>query len=136
MGNWREFSVVTQAKAQMIDITGRLEETLRESGVRDGFGIVFIPHTTAGLAINENADPDVTRDLIMAFDHVAPDSLPYRHGEGNSPAHLKASLVGMERLIPVRDGQIAFGTWQGLYLCEFDGPRTRRVMVAWQPFGQ
>lgn len=132
MGGWQEFSIATQSKVQMLEITNRLEASLREAGVRDGYGIVFIPHTTAGLTINENADPDVTRDLIMAFEHVAPEKLPYRHMEGNSPAHLKASLVGMERVIPVRDGRMALGTWQGVYLCEFDGPRIRRFMVAWQ----
>ena len=132
--NWQEFSVATGERVQMVDITGRLEETLRKSGVRDGFGIVFIPHTTAGLTLNENADPDVRRDLIMAFEHAVPERLPYRHSEGNSPAHFKTSLVGAERVIPVRDGRMALGTWQGVYLCEFDGPRTRRVLVAWRPF--
>lgn len=134
MAGWKEISVLTQSKNQFIDITSHLAELLKEENISDGYGLVFIPHTTAGLTINENADPDVVRDLLMAFEHVAPNNLPYRHGEGNSPAHLKASLVGMERMVPVRDGRLALGVWQGVYLCEFDGPRTRRVLVSWQSF--
>jgi secondary thiamine-phosphate synthase enzyme len=134
MAEWMEFSVKTRAKNEFIDITNTVEELLANTGIDEGYGIIFIPHTTAGLTINENADPDVVRDLLMAFEHVVPDNLLYRHGEGNSPAHLKASLVGMERMVPVRGGRLALGTWQGIYLCEFDGPRIRRVMVSWCKF--
>lgn len=132
MDKWLEFTVKTGSRVEFRDITPELTATVSESGLTEGFGIVFIPHTTAGLTINENADPDVVRDLIMAFEHVVPENLPFRHGEGNSPAHLKASLVGFERLLPVQNSQLALGTWQGVYLCEFDGPRTRKVRVYWQ----
>ena len=128
---WTELQFSSRKTVDFIDITHELIMDVANSGIRDGFGIIFIPHTTAGLTINENADPDVLRDLIMAFDKIVPADLPYLHSEGNSPAHLKASLVGFERMIPVKDGKLALGVWQGIYLCEFDGPRTRKVLVSW-----
>lgn len=130
--DWEELQIVTRRPTEFIDITGKLAESLAASQIKNGFGIVFVTHTTAGLTINENADPDVVKDLIMALDHIAPLSLPFRHGEGNSHAHLRSSLLGVERLIPVRDGRMILGQWQSVYLCEFDGPRTRRVLVRWQ----
>jgi len=102
---------------------------LSSSNIRDGVCHVFVPHTTAGVTINENADPDVTADIISALDRTIPWRNNYRHAEGNSAAHIKASLMGSSALIPVRDGRLVLGTWQCIYFCEFDGPRTRKVVV-------
>lgn len=112
----------------MVNITSTVRDILKESGVRDGIVVVHCPHTTAGMTINENADPDVVRDLLKALDELTP-RIDYRHAEGNSPAHLKASLMGNSVTIPVTRGELALGTWQGIYFCEFDGPRTRRFVV-------
>lgn len=127
----KSFDVQTKEKAQLIDVTAKVEAMVRQSGVEHGVAVVFVPHTTAGLTIQENADPDVQRDLLAALAHAAPDDLPdgYRHSEGNSPAHVKTSLVGSSSSILVEGGELVLGTWQGVYLCEFDGPRTRRVLV-------
>ena len=125
----KEFSVRTNSPEVLVDITGRVEEAVREAGVEAGLCVVAVPHTTAGITINENADPAVRRDLLMALSRVVPDSLPYTHGEGNSPAHVKASLVGSSAVILIADGRLRLGTWQGVFLCEFDGPRERRVRV-------
>lgn len=132
MNEWEELVISTQRSTEFVNITPRLRQSLEKSGLRNGFGIVYVTHTTAGLTINENADPDVVRDLILALDHLTPDSLPFKHAEGNSPAHLKTSLLGVERIIPVNEGRMLLGRWQSVYLCEFDGPRTRRVLVRWQ----
>ncbi len=125
------FEVSTRAHTQMVDITDRVRAALRASGVEDGLCVVFVPHTTAGVTIQENADPDVQRDLLAALAHAVPDDIPagYRHAEGNSPAHLKTSLVGSSATLLVEGGELVLGTWQGIYLCEFDGPRTRHVRV-------
>lgn len=125
----KEFGLRTNSPEVLVDITGRVEEAVREAGVEAGLCVVAVPHTTAGITINENADPAVRRDLLMALSRVVPDSLPYTHGEGNSPAHVKASLVGSSAVIPIADGRLRLGTWQGIFLCEFDGPRERRVLV-------
>ena len=111
------------------DVTGRVRDILRESGVQNGLCLVYCPHTTAGITINENADPDVVRDLIFALEKTYPDRAEFRHSEGNSAAHLKASVIGSSATIIVRDGRMLLGTWQGIYFCEFDGPRTRRFYV-------
>jgi secondary thiamine-phosphate synthase enzyme len=126
------FDVSTRAPTQMVDLTERIQAALRSSKVENGLCVVFVPHTTAGITIQENADPDVQRDMLAALAHAVPDRLPgdgFRHGEGNSAAHVKASLVGSSVTVLVESGELALGTWQGIYLCEFDGPRTRRVMV-------
>ncbi len=126
------FDVSTRAHTQMIDITERVQGVLHKSGIENGLCVVFVPHTTAGITIQENADPDVQRDLLAALAHAVPDQLPggaYAHGEGNSPAHLKTSMVGSSVTVLIEGGELALGTWQGIYLCEFDGPRTRRVLV-------
>ena len=127
----KSFDVQTKEKAQLIDVTAKVEAMVRQSGIENGVAVVFVPHTTAGVTIQENADPDVQRDLLAALAHAAPDDLPggYRHSEGNSPAHVKTSLVGSSTTILVEGGELVLGTWQGVYLCEFDGPRTRRVLV-------
>ena len=124
----REFTLST-GQNNWTDITSRAREALRESGIQDGICVVYCPHTTAGITINENADPDVVRDLIFALEKIYPDRAEFRHAEGNSAAHLKASAMGSSATIPVRGGKLLLGTWQGVYFCEFDGPRTRRFYV-------
>jgi len=125
------FDVRTDRCEQFIDITQRVERLLRETGVREGLANVFAPHTTAGLTINENADPDVVHDVLAALDQAVPLRASfYQHAEGNSAAHVKSSLVGCSLIVPVHDGRLALGTWQGIYFCEFDGPRTRHVTVS------
>lgn len=123
------FTVSTGSRSDFIDITGRVREILRTSGIRDGICQVFVPHTTAGVTINENADPDVTADIITTLDSVFPWHNNYRHMEGNSAAHIKASFMGSSACVPIRDGKLVLGTWQCVYFCEFDGPRTRKVVV-------
>jgi secondary thiamine-phosphate synthase enzyme len=126
----KEFGVGTRSRTEMVDITGQVEAAVREAGVRNGDVVVFCPHTTAAITINENADPSVVHDMLMVFDQVIPRSHPgYRHAEGNSDAHCKSSLVGCSEQVLIRNGSLALGTWQGLYFCEFDGPRSRRVIV-------
>jgi secondary thiamine-phosphate synthase enzyme len=111
------------------DITATAEQTLRQSGIRDGLCVVYCPHTTAGITINENADPDVVRDLLLGLSRAFPACLEFRHAEGNSSAHLKASAIGSSVTVIVKDGRLVLGTWQGIYFCEFDGPRRRRFFV-------
>ena len=114
----------------MIDITAQVSGVLRQSGVEQGRVTVYVPHTTAGVTINENADPDVIHDLLKAMDKLVPWRQEfYRHCEGNSSAHLKSSMVGCSAVIPVIDGRMTLGTWQSVFFCEFDGPRTRRCIV-------
>ena len=124
----REFSLATE-RNNWIEVTGNVRDLVRESGVRNGLCVVYCPHTTAGITINENADPDVVRDLIFALEKTYPDRAEFRHSEGNSAAHLKASVIGNSATIIIRDGRLLLGTWQGIYLCEFDGPRTRRFYI-------
>ena len=124
----REFSLTTERQG-MINITNSARDTLRESGMPSGVCIVYCPHTTAGVTINENADPDVVRDMLFALDKTFPDRPEFRHAEGNSAAHLKASAMGASVTIPFQDGKLLLGMWQGVYFCEFDGPRTRKAWV-------
>ncbi len=112
------------------NITHKVAECVRQSGVSDGLCTVFCPHTTAGITINENADPDVVRDMLVGLRAAYPERADYRHFEGNTTAHLKASAVGSSASVPVDGGALMLGRWQGIYLCEFDGPRTRRVVVS------
>ncbi|MGQ9747891.1 MAG: secondary thiamine-phosphate synthase enzyme YjbQ [Candidatus Caldatribacteriaceae bacterium] len=126
---YREFSVRTRLREECISITGLVQGILKEEGVRDGWCVVYVPHTTAGVTIQENADPDVTEDLLSGLDRLVPRQALYKHGEGNSPAHIKASLVGSSVTVFVEEGRLLLGTWQGIFLCEFDGPRHRRVWV-------
>jgi secondary thiamine-phosphate synthase enzyme len=113
----------------LIDITEQVQRAVRDSGVADGIVVVYCPHTTAGLTINENADPDVAGDLLFGLDAAVPDRAEFRHTEGNSAAHLKASVVGSSATVIVDSGRLVLGTWQGIYFCEFDGPRSRRFHV-------
>jgi len=126
---WTRVEVRTGSRTQLIDITGIVTGELAKTGVKNGTCFVYMPHTTAGLTINENADPDVARDILASLARLVPATGDYRHAEGNSDAHIKASLVGFSLMVPVIDGRLALGTWQGLYFCEFDGPRQRHVLV-------
>jgi len=125
----KQLAVKTNSRFEMIDITNHVRSVLRESNVKSGICYVFVPHTTAAVTINENADPDVPRDIIMELDKVIPLHDNYRHMEGNSAAHIKASLVGSSEMIFIENGSLVLGTWQSLFFCEFDGPRTRKVFV-------
>jgi secondary thiamine-phosphate synthase enzyme len=120
--------VQTQASSELRDITTQVQQAVTASGAQEGICHLFVPHTTAGLTLNENWDPDVRGDLVRALADLVPD-LPYRHGEGNSPAHLMSTLVGVSTTLLVNEGRLVLGNWQGIYLAEFDGPRRRRVMV-------
>ena len=125
----QEISVRSHSRAEMIDITAQVAQAVAAAGLPSGWAMVFVTHTTAGITINENADPDVTSDLLGALERLVPQHGPYRHSEGNSDAHLKASLMGFSVTVPVAASRLVLGTWQGVYFCEFDGPRTRRVIV-------
>lgn len=126
---WRTLEITTKAREEMLDVTGLVEECVRQSGVAEGICYLFVPHTTAAVTINENADPDVPRDILATLAKLVPRSGPYAHREGNADAHVKASLLGHSASIPVRQGRLALGTWQGIFFCEFDGPRRRRMLV-------
>lgn len=126
---WTKIDVSTRSRTEFIDITSRISDELKKTGVQNGACYVYMPHTTAGLTINENADPDVTRDILAGLTRLVPVKGDYRHAEGNSDAHIKASLMGFSQMIPVIDGHLALGTWQGIYFCEFDGPRNRHFLV-------
>jgi len=121
--------VKTQNNEELTDITAEVQEEISSSGIKDGLCLVYVPHTTAGVTINENADPSVKDDLLMTMKRIIPDSLPFKHLEGNSPAHVKASLVGSSVNLIVKEGQLSLGTWQGVFFCEFDGPRKRKVFI-------
>lgn len=123
------FEVRTRERNDWIDISAKLRCIVADSGVREGICVVFVPHTTAAVTVNENADPDVPRDLRLAMDGAAPDRSDFRHGEGNSAAHAKTSLVGPSLTLIVSGGDLVLGTWQAVWFTEFDGPRTRKVFV-------
>ncbi len=123
-----EFTVSTKSMEEFVDITSKVEEAVKKSGVRDGFCVVYTPHTTAAVTINENADPNVARDILSSLNDIVRD-IGFRHGEGNSAAHVKSSLVGCSITVIVEDCRLKLGTWQGIYFCEFDGPRNRKVCV-------
>ena len=127
--NWTRIAVPTDSRTQLIDITNIVAAELAKTGVKNGTCYVYIPHTTAGLTINENADPDVARDILTGLARLVPVTGDYRHAEGNSDAHIKATIVGFSLTVPIIDGRLALGTWQALYFCEFDGPRHRHVLV-------
>ncbi len=124
-----EITIRTRSKEELLDITSEVERVVRDSGAKDGVCIIFSLHTTAGILINENADPSVKSDILMALSQAVPDNLPFTHAEGNSPAHLKSTLVGHSLIIPIENGRLLLGTWQGILFAEFDGPRDRRVAV-------
>ncbi len=125
-----EFRVGTRSRTEMVDISSQVQAAVREAGIQNGDVIVYCPHTTAAITINENADPSVPHDILLALDEAVPRSNPrYRHSEGNSDAHTKSSLVGCSEQVLIKDGRLTLGTWQGIYFCEFDGSRNRRVIL-------
>ncbi len=124
-----QLRVKTNSRTELVDITQGVQRLVVESGVRSGMCHVYVPHTTAGVTINENSDPNVGRDILKELNKIIPFEDNYGHNEGNSAAHIKASLIGVDRNVMVEDGRLALGTWQALFFCEFDGPRDRRVMV-------
>ena len=123
------FTIDSHQRVELIDITAKVRAAIRSSGIAEGLAVVYTPHTTAAVTINENADPDVARDLVTAFNQLVPFDNHYRHAEGNSAAHVKSSLVGASETLIVQGGTALLGTWQGVYFCEFDGPRRRQVHV-------
>jgi len=120
----------TSKREEFKDITNKIDEIVKNSGIYKGIVNVFVQHTTAGITINENADPDVVRDMLSTFDKIVPFEDNYKHYEGNSHAHIKASMLGSSVSIPIEEGKMTLGTWQGIYFCEFDGPRNRKVVVS------
>ena len=125
----RELRIVTQSESEFVDITDRIEAEVERAGVEHGACILFCPHTTAGVTINEAADPDVAADIQDALERIVPADVRWRHLEGNSPAHVKAAIVGASAQVPIREGRLALGRWQGVFFCEFDGPRERTMWV-------
>jgi secondary thiamine-phosphate synthase enzyme len=123
-------TIKTHTRVELIDITGQVQKAITDQGIDSGLCMVYVPHTTAAMTINESADPDVAKDIVMALNRLVPADLPFRHGEGNSDAHVKSSLVGASELVAVKGGRLVLGTWQGLFFCEFDGPRTRRCHIS------
>ena len=125
----QEFRVRTRSRTELIDITSEVCAAVKKEGVKEGICVVYCPHTTAAVTIQENADPDVTADLLKELNKIVPFNDAYAHTEGNSAAHIKSSIVGCSEMLVIEDGRPVFGTWQGVYFCEFDGPRNRRVIV-------
>lgn len=129
MSHSYDIELSTRARSELLPVTEAVARALRDSGVEEGICLVHAPHTTAGILVNENADPDVAADILGWLDRLVPPGQPFRHAEGNSDAHIKAVLVGSSVSIPIRGGELALGTWQGIYFAEFDGPRRRRIGV-------
>ena len=121
--------IKTDRRTQFLDITHEVEQSVRESSIKTGLCYVYVPHTTAGITINEHADPDVASDVEAIFDRLIPQKGPYQHAEGNTDSHMKTILTGTSQTIFIENGKLALGTWQGIFLCEFDGPRQRTVFV-------
>jgi secondary thiamine-phosphate synthase enzyme len=124
-----QLTVKTHDRTEMIDITADIQAVVRREQFENGLCMIYVPHTTAGVTINENADPSVKADIMMVLNQMVPWQADYRHLEGNSPAHIKASLMGSSQTVNVAQGQLQLGTWQGIFFCEFDGPRTRKVQI-------
>ena len=121
--------VKTKAKTELIDITSETQNLVRSSSIKEGFCMLYVPHTTAAVTINESADPSVKSDILMILNKIIPWEAEYRHLEGNSPAHIKSTIVGASELIAIENEKLVLGTWQGIFFCEFDGPRNRKVNV-------
>jgi len=128
----REFGVKTSKRSEMIDITSEIQDSIDEMGLEEGLVLVYCPHTTAGVTVNEGADPAVAKDILNKLDEIIPWEGDYRHAEGNSPAHIKSTLVGSSVSLWVDGGRISLGTWQKVFFCEFDGPRNRKIQVRTQ----
>lgn len=125
----KELKVRSSRRTEMIDITPQVQEVVNASGVEEGICFLYVPHTTAAITVNENADPSVVQDILEKLSELVPPAARYRHTEGNADSHIKATLVGSSVAIPVDGRRLALGTWQGVFFCEFDGPRSRRVLV-------
>ncbi len=125
----KKLKVSTGKTQEMLDITSMIRQIVKESGTSSGICVIYVPHTTAGVTINENADPDVRKDIVGTLDEKIPEEGNYLHSEGNAHAHIKSSLVGASTTVLIESGRVVLGTWQGIFLCEFDGPRTRTVLV-------
>lgn len=125
----KQITVATRSKTELVDISSEIEKIVKDSGIKDGVCWVFVPHTTAGISINEGADPSVKRDILSQLDKLVPSAERYEHLEGNAPAHIKTSIVGSSEILIIEKGRLLLGTWQSLYLCEFDGPRHRKVII-------
>jgi secondary thiamine-phosphate synthase enzyme len=125
-------SIRTQDRSEMVDITSQVKEEVRKAGIEEGVCYLYVPHTTAGITINEGADPSVAADIQAKLDALIPWEGPYRHLEGNAAAHIKSSLVGNSVMVPVESGRLKLGTWQSIFFCEFDGPRTRKAYIKFQ----
>ena len=124
------FGISTHRRNEMLDISGDVQKIVEQSGLDSGVVAIYCPHTTAAITLNENADPAVVHDILMTLEELFPQDRPgYRHSEGNSDAHCKSSLIGCSEQVLLKDGQLQLGTWQGIYFCEFDGPRSRKVVV-------
>lgn len=121
--------VKTSSQTELIDITADIERSVQSEGIDEGVCFLFVPHTTAAVTINEHADPSVRSDILMVLNKIVPWEEAYRHLEGNSPAHIKASIIGASEMVAVEKGRLKLGTWQGVFFCEFDGPRTRKIHV-------
>ena len=124
-----KITVQTRSKVDIIDITEKVQHTVRDSGVEEGICFLYCPHTTAGIVLNENWDPSVEKDVAMALEHMVPDDLSFTHSEGNSPAHIKSILLGSDHFIFIHHHRLEVGQWQGIFLAEFDGPRHRTIWV-------
>ena len=122
-------SVKTRERTELIDITSDINQLIQKSGTAEGRCMIYVPHTTAAVTINESADPSVKSDILMILNQIIPWEANYRHMEGNSPAHIKSTLVGSSELIAIENRRLILGTWQGIFFCEFDGPRSRKVNV-------
>jgi len=129
LNNVTELEVKTSSRTEFIDITDQVQKKIQKVGVSEGICYLFVPHTTAGITINENADPSVKADILMELNKLIPRDDPYTHLEGNAPAHVKASIIGSSETVFIKQGKLVLGTWQGIFLCEFDGPRTRKVLL-------
>jgi secondary thiamine-phosphate synthase enzyme len=121
--------IKTNQKEEFTDLTSKIQDSVQSIGIKNGICVVYVPHTTAGVTINENADPSVKKDFLMTLKKIVPDSLSYTHAEGNSPSHIKAGLVGSSVEVIIQNRRLALGTWQGIFFCEFDGPRQRQIYL-------
>jgi secondary thiamine-phosphate synthase enzyme len=128
-----EIAITSHSKTELIDITSKIDDAIQAQGMREGLCLLYVPHTTAAVTINESADPHVRADILMILNQIVPWEAGYRHREGNSPAHVKASLVGASQVVAVEAGRMILGTWQGIFFCEFDGPRKRKLNITLMP---
>lgn len=127
--NYDVIEISTKSRQQLMEITSMIEECVRKRGIRNGVCFIYVPHTTAGITVNENADPSVARDIINTLNRLIPVDGDYTHLEGNAHAHVKASIIGHNAILLIENGELVLGTWQGVFFCELDGPRRRRIMV-------